>query len=111
MLAQLTAIKSLLIRRGHLEQDDISEPMQVAAQKIDAALTAPHLAALPDVPVHQAWPVENTGADSLDYDLKPWILRRLNLSVDIAIKLRQDADRALAIRSAENRQASRDRPN
>lgn len=102
LLAQLTAVKSLLIRRGQQEQDDISEPMHIAAQKIDAALTAPRSAEVPDVPVYKVWPVETLTADSLDYDLKPWILRRLNLSVEIAIKLREDADRALATRRAEN---------
>lgn len=106
LLAQLTAVKTLLIRRGRLEHDDISEPMHIAAQKIDAALTAPHSDALPDAPVYKAWPIENPAADALDYDLKPLILRRLNLSVETAIKLREEADRALAIRTAENRQAS-----
>lgn len=109
LLAQLTAIKSLLIRRGPLVQDDICEPMQLAAQKIDAVLTAPHSAELPDLPTYEPWPVEDTPAESLKYDLKPWILRRLNLSVDIAIKLRQDADRALAVRNAENREAIGDK--
>ena len=79
--------------------------MHIAAQKIDAALTAPHSDELPDAPVYKAWPIENPAADSLDYDLKPLILRRLNLSVDTAIKLREAADRALAIRRAEKRQA------
>lgn len=103
LLAQLTAVKSLLLRHGQKAQEDISEPLQNAAQNIDAVLTRSQTATPPDVPVYTVWPAKNVYTDSLDYDLKPWILRRLNLAVDIAIKLREDADRALAIRSAENR--------
>ena len=106
LLAQLTTIKSLLLRRRHLGQDDMSEPLQYAAQRINAALTSAQPPALPEAPVYTVWAAESGPAESLDYDLKPWILRRLNLAADIAIKLREDADRALATRSAENRRAS-----
>jgi hypothetical protein len=96
LLAQLTAIKTMLLqRRDRLDLALLQQPLQEAQQAITRALKrggpqqapagAPNeergpMLALPDVP---------------ERDLTPWVQRRLQLAVDIARELQADAARAV----------------
>jgi hypothetical protein len=95
LLAQLTAIKTMLLqRRDRLDFARLQPQLEQAKQAIARALkqgalqqhaiatleeTSPMLA-LPDVP---------------EQDLTPWMQRRLQLAVDIAGELQADAGRAV----------------
>ena len=94
LLAQLTAIKSLLLlRRAQLDLDVALPALQQASQDIDAALTG-----ATDAPV-QAPPADTPGTAGqafqprpdplLANDLTPWLLRRLTLATAMARELRQ----------------------
>jgi uncharacterized membrane protein YccC len=93
LLAQLSAVKSmLLMRRERLNLEQVRPSLQQAATSIGDALAGsqamttipeallPEPAALPDPFVH---------------DLSLWLLRRLDLAVGIALQLRDDARHAL----------------
>lgn len=93
LLAQLTAVKSmLLMRRERLNLEQVRPALQQAAASIGDALAGsqamstipeallPEPAALPDPFVH---------------DLSLWLLRRLDLAVGISLQLRDDARHAL----------------
>ena len=104
LLAQLTAVKTmLLLRRGLLQPAQVQEPLQQAAEHIDACLVqrpgsappasgAPAAAASADP--SQPWP------GSTELDLSPWLLRRLALASALAAQVRADADEVLAILAA-----------
>ena len=48
LLAQLTAVKSmLLLRRGHLRAEDVQEPLQAATARLEAVLTGAAVATAP----------------------------------------------------------------
>ena len=96
LLAQLTAVKSMLVlRRGRLNAQQIRAPLQHAAQAIEAILS--------DDTVHEPTPpvdmLQSSGPvelpDPLEHDLSPWLLRRLHLALDSAQGLRSDALRVL----------------
>lgn len=96
LLAQLTAVKTLLLlRRERLDRERLRPELVATAQAIDDALLAPQPAAgdadaqpgLPDPPPVPA------GHD----DLTPWALRRLALAARSARQVRSGAD---AIRQA-----------
>ncbi len=96
LLGQLTAVKTmLLLRRGRLKADAIQAPLQLAASAIDAALTARALPTAPLAPAGQAAAGPVLLPDPFTQDLSPWLLRRLNLAGDIALRLRADAQPVL----------------
>ena len=105
LLAQLTAVKTmLLLRRGRLSADQIRAPLRDAALAISARLTDD--AAPPAVDDHArvtdhdddtvlaAGPVALP--DPFEHDLSPWLLRRLHLAMGIATQLNGAARLALA---------------
>jgi uncharacterized membrane protein YccC len=105
LLAQLTAVKTLLLqRRGMLRPEQVQAPLELAAERIDAILSgaAPVGAAgvgLPDTVAPGPEPMPGP----LESDLSPWLLRRLQLATALAEQLRGDADdvlRPLSERSA-----------
>ena len=121
LLAQLTAVKSLLLlRRGLLQPAQVRSPLEQAAQRISAVLlggaTGAHRAgdggptlapatseaAGPAVhagpPGAQPSPTPASGAlpGPQDLDLSPWLLRRLALATELAAQVRADADAVLA---------------
>ena len=96
LLAQLTAVKTLLLlRRGLLQADVLEQPLQQAAARIEAILAG-------------AAPDSRLGADTgaapgpeplpplVESDLTPWLLRRLQLAEGLALQLRAEAARVLA---------------
>lgn len=96
LLAQLTAVKTLLLlRRGRLDLGQIRAPLLQAADSLDASLSAPRPARPADVPRAGVSPGPAELPDPLDDDLSPWLLRRLDLAAVIAVQLREDADQVL----------------
>jgi len=92
LLAQLTAVKSmLLLRRGRLDGRLIQQPLDEAARAIDATLSGAALQA--DAPLQS----EDASSGPIDLpdlsqgDLSAWLLRRLRLSRAIAQHMRDDA--------------------
>lgn len=96
LLAQLTAVKTLLLlRRDMLQPDQVQGPLARAVERIDALLlgTTPSSSGAPDT---LASPVPEPLPDPRVSDLTPWLLRRLWLATDLAAQVRADADRVLA---------------
>ncbi|MBS0509200.1 MAG: FUSC family protein [Proteobacteria bacterium] len=91
LLAQLTAVKSmLLLRRGHLRAEDVQQPLQAAAARLEAILTGAAVAAAPGP--EQAGVYEPQALPPLvEADLAPWLLRRLCLAEELAQQLRAEA--------------------
>ena len=96
LLAQLTAVKTiLLLRRGHLRDQELHAPLQAAAQRIEALLSGHDIPTAPrDADAGAA------AAESLpplvEADLTPWLLRRLRLAEDLALQLRAEAEQVTA---------------
>lgn len=96
LLAQLTAVKTLLLlRRDMLQPDQVQGPLARAVERIDALLlgATPSSSGAPDT---LASPVPEPLPDPRVSDLTPWLLRRLWLATDLAAQVRADADRVLA---------------
>ena len=96
LLAQLTAIKTLLLlRRGVLQPQQVEAPLQQTAERIEALLlgAAPAPASGSDA---QASPGPEPLPSFFESDLTPWLLRRLRLATELAAQLRADADRVMA---------------
>jgi uncharacterized membrane protein YccC len=95
MLAQLSAVKSMLmLRRDRLTADMVEGPLERATRRIDAQIgnlneldgAVEDAGALPSLP---AGPVPLP--DPFDDDVSPWLLRRLDLAVGLAAQMRNDA--------------------
>jgi uncharacterized membrane protein YccC len=94
LLAQLTAIKTMLLqRRDRLALEQLRQPLQEAADAIAAALAG----AARDTPTrpHEDPAPMMQMPDPYAEDLSPWLLRRLRLAAAIAHDLEADAHRAL----------------
>jgi uncharacterized membrane protein YccC len=98
LLAQLTAVKSmLLLRRGRLDGPLIRQPLDDAARAIEATLSSAPPAA--DAPPSPPQDDEDAASGPIDLpelsqgDLSAWLLRRLRLARTIAQRLRDDAAR------------------
>ncbi len=98
LLAQLTAVKTLLrLRRGQLQLDRIGPPLQQAAEAIAAALQpapgsrvdAPATSSDSDAQGPVALP------DPFEQDLSPWVLRRLDLACGLSVQVQDDAAQVL----------------
>jgi uncharacterized membrane protein YccC len=94
LIAQLTAIKGmLLLRRERLDLDQIGAPLEQAGKTVEetlGAVTPPDEREDIGGTYLSAGPVELM--DPLRGDLSPWLLRRLDLSIEIARKLRAEAE-------------------
>ena len=95
LLAQLTAIKTMLLqRRERLDFQQLQQPLEDATRALTAALAT-------DAPRRDAAPAHEEAQPMLEFpdesqhDLTPWLLRRLRLAVGIARELQVDAGRAL----------------
>ena len=94
LLAQLTAIKSmLLLRRAQLDLDVALPALQQASQDIDAALAGaidtPVQTPTADTPGTAGQPFQPRPDPLLANDLTPWLLRRLALATAMARELRE----------------------
>jgi hypothetical protein len=98
LLAQLSAVKSMLVlRRDRLTPGDIEGPLSRAAARIEATIGSPPstVAAPPDSAPTSALGGAIPLPDPFDNDISPWLLRRLDLALGIATQLRDDAARIL----------------
>ncbi|RZM04660.1 MAG: FUSC family protein [Variovorax sp.] len=98
MLAQLSAVKSMLVlRRDRLTPSEIEGPLARTAERIEAAIGTPPTAgtAMPSSPPATALAGAITLPDPFDNDITPWLLRRLDLATALATQLRDDAARIL----------------
>lgn len=95
LLAQLSTVKTMLLMRRHQDQGDIQETLQIAAGKIDGALSAGAAEDNSSPLAMVTWDEEAAFTDPFVYDLKPWILRRLDLACGLAECIRADASAAL----------------
>ena len=98
LLAQLTAVKTmLLLRRGRLNTERIEGPLAHAADRIDAQLLAP-LREGAEAAAAAAGRDMAAGPEPLpdpfEHDLNPWLLRRLELADALAGQLRAEAEAA-----------------
>lgn len=94
LLAQLAAIKTMLLVHRH-DGADIQDALQLAATEIEAALTQGRPETPNDALQTEAWIDESEFSDPFVYELKPWILRRLDLACDLALLVKTDADAVL----------------
>ena len=98
LLAQLSAVKSMLVlRRDRLTPAEIEGPLQRAAARIEA-----NIGSTPTTgPVMPESAAATTVAESIplpdpfDNDVSPWLLRRLDMAIGISAQLRDDAARIL----------------
>ncbi|WP_206668564.1 FUSC family protein [Pseudomonas saliphila] len=95
LLAQLAVVKTMLMRRRHLDQETTREPLQKASILIESLLTATEPQRPDSAPTITSWPTELPQTDPFAYDLSPWIVRRLDLACNLAAQLREDADKVL----------------
>ncbi|RYF33248.1 MAG: FUSC family protein, partial [Comamonadaceae bacterium] len=99
LLAQLSAVKSMLVlRRDRLTPGDIEGPLARAAARIEATIGSPPstvAAPPPDAGTTTALGGSIPLPDPFDNDISPWLLRRLDLALGIATQLRDDAARIL----------------
>ncbi len=96
LLAQLTAVKRmLLMRRGHLDVQRLTAPLQAAITDIDAVLardlSAADAARVPGMATGEPLALP----DPFGTEVTPWLLRRLALSTDLAVRLAADARRVI----------------
>jgi uncharacterized membrane protein YccC len=98
MLAQLSAVKSMLVlRRDRLTPGEVEGPLARTAQRIEAAIgTTPTTG--PSQP--ESTGVSTVGGpiplpDPFENDISPWLLRRLDLATALSTQLRDDAARIL----------------
>ena len=107
LMGQLSAVKSmLLLRRDQLQFDQIQAPMKLASSRIQGILTLS--APLPpgsQPPPAQSPEPESAGAlpavpevlpDPFEHDVSPWLLRRLHLAIELAERVRGNAQDVLA---------------
>ncbi|MES3000394.1 MAG: FUSC family membrane protein [Pseudomonadota bacterium] len=100
LLAQLTAIKNMLMqRRDRLDFVRLHERLEDAQRAIAAALKqgsphSHHTQMATSATLQEPSPML-AAPDVSEYDLTPWMQRRLQLAVETAAELRDDARRAL----------------
>ena len=95
LLAQLTSVKTILmLRRGHVNLEQLRQPLQDQATTIEALLLAP--GPRPPAPPADAVEFASPLPDPFANEVSPWVLRRLDLAQGAAARLREDADRVLA---------------
>jgi hypothetical protein len=98
LLAQLSAVKSMLVlRRDRLTPADVEGPLQRAAARIEA-----HIGSTPTSGPHMPESASATTVaeppplpDPIDNDVSPCLLRRLDMAIGISAQLRDDAARIL----------------
>jgi uncharacterized membrane protein YccC len=95
LIAQLTAVKSmLLLRKAQLDLDIARPALEQASKRIEAELSgkgipAPGLDAEMELPTTAGQPFQPKPDPLLANDLTPWLLRRLALTCAMAAELRQ----------------------
>lgn len=92
LLAQLTAVKTLLLlRRGHLDAVQLTGPLTAATAKIDALLADAASGGVPASAERVSSSEPLALPDPFGPDVTPWLLRRLFQATVLAGQLRDDA--------------------
>ncbi|WP_227753694.1 MULTISPECIES: FUSC family membrane protein [Ramlibacter] len=100
LLAQLTAVKTMLLRRrDHLDIAQLQAPLREAAGAIAQALAQPGSTQAAPAWSAEQQPMFEPPAGTAQ-DLNPWLLRRLRLATGLAQAFRLEADQAMARRGA-----------
>jgi uncharacterized membrane protein YccC len=108
LLAQLSAVKSMLVlRRDRLKLDEIEGPLARTAQRIEATIgTMPTSGpSMPDSASATAIAGRIPLPDPFESDITPWLLRRLDMAIGITAQLRDDAARILQSLAATDTEA------
>lgn len=105
LLAQLTAVKTLLLlRRDMLQPEQVQAPLVWASERIDFLLQVSAAPAVEPLAVASNTTAHASAADAppsplpeplpspYEQDLTPWLLRRLRLATRLAEQVRADAD-------------------
>jgi uncharacterized membrane protein YccC len=101
LLAQLSAVKSMLVlRRDRIRLADVEDVLVRAARDIEEsiqALIGRAPSAAPAAPEAASFPPPDVPElpDPSEPDITPWLLRRVDLAADTATQLRGDAARVL----------------
>ena len=96
LLAQLTAVKTLLLLcRDRLRIEQIRDPLLGAAESIGTALSGDSAASDEDDREDNSVQAQLQLPDPFENDLSPWLLRRLDLAVEISVQVRRAADQTL----------------
>ncbi|HYD75536.1 FUSC family protein [Ramlibacter sp.] len=103
LLAQLTAAKTVLLRRERLDSERLRPILRASAEGVGETLAAPVPSAAPgpaeEAPLPEPPPVPESGHD----DLTPWVERRLALADRAARQVQRDAHAVLAELAASGR--------
>ncbi|MDO4231369.1 MAG: FUSC family membrane protein [Lautropia sp.] len=99
LLAQLSAVKSLLVlRRDRLNIDEAREALAFATDRIERKLDGVPLAPqIADPAPAGSLHTERLLPDPFESNINPWLIRRLDASVGISIQIRDDAARVLML--------------
>lgn len=95
LLAQLTTIKTMLLMRRDEDQSDIQAALRSAAEEISYSLREGISGGESPEFVRIEWGNQEEFSDPFVYDLKPWILRRLNMAQELAASMARDASAVL----------------
>jgi hypothetical protein len=90
----------LLLRRNQLRLDDLAAPLAQGAARIHDTLTATATTAALPSPAHDDGRTTEPGLpavpedlpDPFEQDISPWVLRRLALAENLAVRVRRNAD-------------------
>jgi uncharacterized membrane protein YccC len=95
LLAQLTAVKTMLLQRERLKSEAIRTPLMQTAATIEATLTARQRQGTANASGTESTLSLPALPDPFENELSPWVLRRLELAANIAKQLRADSDHVL----------------
>lgn len=95
LLAQLTTVKTMLLMRRDEDQSDIQPVLRSATEEISNSLRDGRSGGASPEFVRIEWGNQEEFSDPFVYDLKPWILRRLNMAQELAANMARDASAAL----------------
>jgi len=101
----------LLQLRLQQGQEQIQEALQLAGNEINDRLLADRPQAEAGASLSAgAWLEDTAFTDPFVYDLRPWILRRLDLACEIAQRIRNDAEATLQVGAGGEPEGSPARP-
>lgn len=97
LLAQLTAVKTMLLHnRGEWLDASVQQSMQQAIEAIQRVLSDSGVVFAPGAPTLPGGDDMGAAAECVGgAEVKPWLLRRLQLATQLAAELRRDADQVV----------------
>src|SRR5690606_14071735 len=95
LLSQLTTVKTMLLMLRDEDQSDIQPVLRSATEEISNSLRDGRCGGASPEFVRIEWGNQEEFSDPFVYDLKPCILRRLNMAQELAANMARDASAAL----------------